>query len=336
MTGRAAFLLGLESSLSVERLAVEMHRPAQAKLIRRRLARLDQATIGRKIVDAVENEPGLDAGHVHCVQPRRQHAEGRARLDQHIPERDRMLVRDPDFVAEVAGVAGARDDCVEPVDTALRQAKKTQFFDVGVDHLLQYLTGVRPLQRERGDCAAHVLDRHVEASRVLIQPAIRRLSRRDAKVRVVQPPDRAVVEDLALLVAPAAIAHLPDFQAGNVPHHDTRKKRRRVRTAHVVLVERRHVDQPGGVAKGEVFAFVVRVVRANGVVPGPVFPAHGFVQLGCARMERRRNGHGISEEGKVRRSSIRVHLRSSAVPFLMRDCPTAVPQRRRVCFRDVP
>ena len=62
----------LSARLPDERLAVEVHGPAQSGLIGRRLARFDQAARRAEVVDVLQDEPGLDAGHVEGVEPGRQ------------------------------------------------------------------------------------------------------------------------------------------------------------------------------------------------------------------------------------------------------------------------
>ena len=63
---------------------------------------------GRRVVDLDEDQPRLEPDDVEGEHPGRPDAVGRPRGHQRVPDLDRALGRDPQLVAEVAGVAGPR------------------------------------------------------------------------------------------------------------------------------------------------------------------------------------------------------------------------------------
>ena len=90
---------------------------------------------------------------------------------------------------------------------------------------------------------------------------------------------------LPSLVAPGRVDDLSDADLRGVARDDAVDEPRRVGPGDQVLVERRHVDQRGGVADGVVFVLVVRLVRADGVVTRPLAVVEALAERERARVE---------------------------------------------------
>ena len=127
----------------------------------------------------------------------------------------------------------------------------------------------RTLQRERRNLLRNILDLHVHVQAVLPEPAQARIGGSPAIDVLFQARDRAVVDDLALFIAPAAIDHLPDFDLVDVARDHAVHQARRVLAGDQVLVERRNIDERARVANGVVLVLVMHLVHADGVVSRP-------------------------------------------------------------------
>ena len=126
---------------------------------------------------------------------------------------------------------------------AARHAEVLQAADVGVGHGVEQPARGRPLQRQRGHLLGDVFDRDVEADRVLREPAQARIGRGPAERVLRQPRHRAVVDHLAVLVAPGRVVDLPDRELGRVARDHAIDQPDRVAAADAVLEQRRDVDQ---------------------------------------------------------------------------------------------
>ena len=157
-------------------------------------------------------------------------AYARAGLHERVPQADGVLGGDPQLVAQVAGVAGPADVDRDAADRRRRAAGSS--------------AGPRTTRRSRPRGPARdsgpwrasaavalggLLDRHVEPGRVLAQPAQLRVGGGPAEPLVVQAVDRAVVDDLAVLVAPRRVEDLADGQlrrvAGDDPVDEAERRR---------------------------------------------------------------------------------------------------------------
>ena len=128
---------------------------------------------------------------------------------------------DPQLVAQVAGVAGPGHLDGDAADGGGPFAEVAKVGPVLAGGVLEDVAGPRALQRDRGGRLGDVLDRDVEPAGVhagTTGAGGRRPS--TGSVVVVEPGDRAVVDDLALLVAPARVPDLPDGELGRVPDLD--------------------------------------------------------------------------------------------------------------------
>ena len=102
-----------------------------------------------------------------------------------------------------------------------------------------------------------------------------------------QPRHRAVVDHLAVLVAPRRVVHLADGDLERVARDQAIDELDRVAAGDQVLEERRDVDQRRGVADRVVLVLVVRLVGADRVVARPLAIVEALAQReACARGRR--------------------------------------------------
>src|SRR5208282_3417569 len=114
----------------------------------------------------------------------------------------------------------------DAADLSAGLAKVLQVFDVGFSDALQQLPRRRSLQRQRGNLFGDVLYLHVKPDCILPEPTQVGVSRSPAIAVIFQPCDGAVVDDLALFVAPAAVDHLIDGDLVDVAGDDAVDKAR--------------------------------------------------------------------------------------------------------------
>ena len=136
-----------------------------------------------------------------------------------------------------------------------------------------------------------VLDLHVETGGMLRDPAEIRLGRRPAEAVVLEPGHGAVVEHQAVLVAPRRVDHLSRLELRRVARDHAIDEPHRVGPGEQVLVERRDVDQPGGVADGVVLVLVQRLVRARRVVARPLAVVETLAERRGSLVEGSPDGH---------------------------------------------
>ena len=212
-------------------------------------------------------------------------------VEEPVPDRKRSLGRHPELVAPVARVSGARDVDGDAGDLAHAAAEVLHVDPVGAGHLLQDLPRESTLERERGGGVADVGDLHVEAGGVHQEPAVAGVRGRDAVSVLREARHGAVVEDLALLVAPGRVVGPVDRELGHVPRHHAVEEPEGVGARDLVLVERAHVDHGRRLSDGVVFDVVEVGVDGGGEVAGPLTPGEPGVQLLLALEERGADAH---------------------------------------------
>src|SRR5690606_8783869 len=136
-----------------------------------------------------------------------------------------------------------------------------------------------------------VRDLDVVTSAVAREPSEGGFRGGDAVVIPIEARDSSIVEDLAVVVAPTHVGDAALFQTPDVLGHEPREERAGVGTTHVVLAERRSIEDPRRVADGEVLALRRHVEGAHGVVAAPALPLHALAQRGRARMKWGFDGH---------------------------------------------
>src|SRR5205814_5736007 len=106
---RAAASLGDQGRAADEIFLFEVHEASQADLVGRVSLGLDHGLLARSVVDLDQQQARLDASDVE-----REHADGvyvelAPALHDRIPYSDGLLPWNPDLVAQVARVSGARN-----------------------------------------------------------------------------------------------------------------------------------------------------------------------------------------------------------------------------------
>ncbi len=132
----------------------------------------------------------------------------------HSVERARRV--DPQLVAEIAGEAGARHHQFAAGEREVADVEGLQILDARAADRLQHGAAGRALQRQRGDVVRVLDDLDVETEGRARQPVELALLRAQPVVALAQVKDRAVVDDLAVVVAPDAVADPAGLDLGDV------------------------------------------------------------------------------------------------------------------------
>ena len=113
-----------------------------------------------------------------------------------------------------------------------------------------------------------------------------------------EPRDRAVVDDRAVLVEHEPVAHAPDVELGNVVDVEALEELRRIGAGDLDLAERRGVEDPDAGAHGRGLALhrLMRRLAFLQIAGGP-HPAAGFPPVSAERlvfrMRRQQPLHGV-------------------------------------------
>ena len=212
-------------------------------------------------------------------------------VEEAVPHGDRAVQGHPQLVPAVARVPRSRHVDVDVRDLGPAPAEVPHVLPVLAARLLQDLPREPALEREPGGLIADVLDLGVEARRVHPEPPFGWVGGGDPVGVLGQPGDRAVVDHLAVLVAPRRVEDLVDLEPGDVSGHHAVEQPSRIRPTNDVLVERRDVDDPRGLADRVVFDVVEVGVDGRAVVARPFTPCEMCVQLGLARVEHGADAH---------------------------------------------
>ena len=127
--------------------------------------------------------------------------------------------------------------------------------------------------------------------RVLVEPSQAGISRRPAIEIFSQPRDRAVVNHFALLVAPAAINHLPHGHFVDVARNHAVHELCRIAPADQVFEKRRHINQRRRIPDRVVLVLVMHLVHAHRVIARPLAIIHALAKLRCPVVNRCSNRH---------------------------------------------
>ena len=221
-----------------------------------------EADAGLERVDLVvelvagEDQARLDAEHVKRVEPERDQALRRARRHHRVPHGLAVVGVAEDLVAELAAVAGARDDerdAVVGADPADEEAEPLELLELRLgrgrpDELLQDLAAQRPLDRDVVQLVGRRLDPHAQAALVgdLLEVHARvRVAADEAEVVVGHAEDRRVVDHAAGLVADRGVDDLADREPARVARDRRLDERLGVRAQHLPLAQRREVHDDG-------------------------------------------------------------------------------------------
>ena len=119
-----------------------------------------------------------------------------------------------------------------------------------------------------------------------------------------KPRHRAVIDDLAALVTPGCVHHLPNGKSVRIARHHAIDQPGGIATAHDVLEKGRDVDERRRIADGVVLVLVMCLEGAYRVVPSPITVVQALSQRERALVERGSDWHVHSmDDGCVSRSS---------------------------------
>ncbi len=186
-------------------------------------------------VHVEEHQARLDARHVQ-----RRHAEGhhpatRPGPGDCVPDRDRVGRGRPDLEAEVAGVAGPRDEARDPGDRGLHHPEIGEVLRLGRDGG-QQVTRVWPLHGQHAPLLGHVLDRRVQAAHEPLEIGEIRLRGGEQVLVLGDVEQHAVLDDEAAVVAPQRVLRMPDGALARIASQHASQESLRVRPGDSVLV----------------------------------------------------------------------------------------------------
>ena len=159
--------------------------------------------------------------------------------------------RDADLVAEVTGVAGARDRHRRLGDLGVGVVEVAQLLDARGE-LREDLPRARSLHGQHAVVVGDVLDRDVEPPGEVAEVADVRLRRGEQELVLRVPEDHAVLEDEPAVVAPDRVLRLARTALPDVARHHAGEQPLGVLAGDPVLVQRRGVEESGAVADREV------------------------------------------------------------------------------------
>ena len=194
-------------------------------------------------------------------------------VHQRVPNFDGIMLvvkRNPNLVAEIARVSGAGNIDRHAGNLAARFAEIFQVGDVRLGDRFQQLRRRGPLQRQSRRLLGDVFDLNIHVQAVLPEPAQARIGCRPAIFVFFEARDRAIVDDLAIFIAPAGIDHLPHRDFVDVARDHAIHQFGRILAGDQILVERRDIDQRAGVADRVVLVLVVHFIHADRVVSRPL------------------------------------------------------------------
>src|SRR5258706_9216349 len=306
-------MLSPKRQLPDERRLLEVDEPAHRELVRRVVLVRVQGVSRRGVIDLEQDEPGLEPDDIEGEHPGRPDAIRGTRHHERVPGRGRLAGGDPDLVSEVARVARPRDVDIDLAELRRASPEVAQVVERLAGRRLEHRPRERPLERDRGDLFRDVLDRHVQAASVEREPALLRIRGGPPELVRGEAMDRAVVDDLAVLVAPGRVVDLPDLELRRIAGDDPVDEPLRLWTGDAVFVERRDVDEGGCLADRVVLDVVGVGVHRRGPVARPLPPLELPVERRGPRMERAAHAHaaaalsqsfGIGRRGSANPSAI--------------------------------
>ena len=137
-----------------------------------------------------------------------------------------------------------------------------------------------------------VFDLNVHVQAVLTEPAQARIGGRPAIFIFFEARDGAVVDDFAILIAPAGIDHLANGDFIDVARDDAVHQFGRILAGDQIFVEWRNINQSAGVADGVVLVLVMHFVHADGVVSRPLAVIQALAEGERSIVKCSSNGQG--------------------------------------------
>ena len=203
-----------------------------------------------------------------------------------VPQRQRNIGGREKLVAEVAREAGPGNGDLVTLMVETCQLEGLKGLDTGKPCGVEHRKAGRPLQSQRGKRLGFLVDRHVEAIGAVGQPGQVALLAAEAKIRLRQPEQGAVIQHMAVIVAPGRILDPSGLQLAHVAQRQAIEETFGIGSAYAVFDHRRDVEQGRRGADREIFELVVEN-RVRRLVARPGIPVVGGRQRLDARMERR-------------------------------------------------
>ena len=209
------------------------------------------------VVNARHDQAGFESCNVERLHPRNAQGVVLARLDQGIPDGERLLERHPEFVAKVAGVAGARDPYRCATDRHIGATEEGEVGHVAANGAGEHVACVRPLQREGAELLRHIFNGDVQALACRFKPAVLRLRGGPEVGAVGEERHGAVIKDAAVVIAPWCVDGAHRLDAINTTGDDAINELRRIWSGDAVLAHWGDVEE----RRGEADRMVFQVVR---------------------------------------------------------------------------
>jgi len=289
---RARSLFPAQGALPHEVRLLELHRPTQTQFERRGGASLDQSFAGRHVVHLDQEQACLDPRDVQSQHPAGSEAIGSAPLHQVIPDRFGVPSLEPEFEAQVTGVAGAGETDRDAADGTAGGVEEPQPVHIGLDRRLQDLARGRPLHGERRHGVGNILDGDGKPGGVLVQPPQIGLRGGEPEFVFGQAGQRAVVQYLAPFLAPGGVNHSPHLQVPHVARDHPIHQQRRIAAPNPVLEEGRDIQQCRRGSDGPILAIVGEFVGTGHEVTRPPAPILRLAQRRGAGVKRCGAEHG--------------------------------------------
>ncbi len=204
-------------------------------------------------------ESGFDARLLERVAADRTDAVQLPGLEQRIPQCLGFAGIDPQLVAQVTGKPGTRHHQLGTFEVAVHQAEGFQRVETRQPQFAEHAERRRSLHGERRHVLSFVGDRHIQADCGGLQPGKMALLRTQPVLAFAQVEDRAVVDDLALVVAPDRVGDAPGPDLCHVASDQAIDVVERVRSGDAVFRHRRQVEDSRRVANRKVLG--VRTVE---------------------------------------------------------------------------
>ena len=282
---QALLLLLQQGAASGEMALVHVHQPFHAQFERRAGTARAQCEFSIDEFRIGQQQASLDARHFQCRETDRADAARLASRHQQVPQRAGMSRFDPEFVTQVAGKAGARHHDFETGLLEGSDFERLEFFDAGEAKLLEHGAGRRALQGEGGNVLGDFAHLHVETDGRIQEPVQLPFGGAEQEFFLAQPEDGAVVDDMAVVVAPHGVGDAIDLELADITRDQSIQESLGIRPADLVLDHRRHVEQGRRVANREVLVLHRRENRQR-VVAAPLAEGAGFDQRLVALEER--------------------------------------------------
>ena len=203
-------------------------------------------------LDVDQHQARLDPGHQQRLLAERAEAVAFTGLDDRVEDGERVVAADPHLVAEVAGVAGARDRDRRAGDLGLGVPEVRQAPRPRGPACRGWLASAGPGRRACRTPRWH--PRCVTSSRPTrsLEVAEVGLGGGQQELVVGVAEDHAVLEHVATVVAPQRVLRAPGLAGPDVAGHHAPEEALGVAADDPVLVQRRGVEEAGAVADREV------------------------------------------------------------------------------------